>query len=155
MKKICGNDGLLSAFLDNELGDDERRRVSDHLERCAQCRSQLAALQAADALIRDCDPIEPSAGFERSFRDKVSVLERRRQPAWKRWLQPAWRPAMAVGLTAGIVMGVLIFTGNGKAPSLEEMIISENIELLTEYDLIRHLEILENLEALEAMREQS
>jgi hypothetical protein len=115
----------------------------------------LAALQAADAMIRDCDAIEPSATFERNFWGKVSALERRKQPAWKHWLKPGWRPAMAIGLTAGIVMGTLILAGRSKAPSLEEMIISENIELLTEYDLIRHLDILENLDALEAMKEQS
>jgi anti-sigma factor RsiW len=155
MKKICGNDGLLSAYLDNELGDAVRLQVSSHLETCAECRNQLAALQAADAMIRDSDAVEPSATFERSFWGKVSALERRKNPAWKQWLQPGWRPAVAVGLTAGIVMGLLILTGNGKAPSLEEMIISENIELLTEYDLIRHLDILENLDALEAMKERS
>jgi hypothetical protein len=115
----------------------------------------LAALQAADAMVRDCDTVEPSARFERSFRDKISALERRKKPAWKQWLQPGWRPAMAAGLTAGIVMGALILADHRKAPSLEEMIISENIELLTEYDLIRHLDILENLDALEAMKEQS
>jgi hypothetical protein len=115
----------------------------------------LAALQAADAMIRDTDAIEPSATFESSFWGKVSALERRKPPAWKRWLQPGWRPAVAVGLTAGIVMGALILAGNRSAPSLEEVIISENIELLTEYDLIRHLDILENLDVLEAMKEQS
>ncbi|MGD9008837.1 MAG: zf-HC2 domain-containing protein [Desulfobacteraceae bacterium] len=155
MKKICGNDGLLSAYLDNELSDAERLQISGHLETCAKCRNQLAALQAADAMIRDADAIEPSATFDRSFWDKVASQERRKQPAWKQWLQPGWRPAMAVGLTAGIVMGLLIFADNRKAPSLEEMIISENIELLTEYDLIRHLDILENLDALEAMKERS
>jgi anti-sigma factor RsiW len=155
MINICGNDGLLSAYLDNELGDTERLQVSGHLETCAKCRDQLAALQAADAMIRDTDAIEPSATFERSFWGKVSELDRRKKPAWKHWLQPGWRPAMAMGLTAGIVMGALILAGHRKAPSLEEMIISENIELLTEYDLIRHLDILENLDALEAMKEQS
>lgn len=155
MKKICGNDGLLSAYLDNELLDTERLHVSKHLETCAKCRKQLAALQSADAMIRDSGDIMPSATFEQNFWGKVSALERQKQPAWKQWLQPGWRPAMAVGLTACIVMGALILTSSRKAPSLEEMIISENIELLTEYELIRHLDILENLDALEAMKEQS
>jgi anti-sigma factor RsiW len=155
MKNICGNDGLLSTYLDNELGDAERLQVSGHLETCAKCRNQLAALQAADAMIRDAGTIEPSATFDRSFWNKAAAQQRRKQPAWRQWLEPGWRPAMAVGLTAGIVMGALILAGHRKAPSLEEMIISENIELLTEYDLIRHLDILENLDALEAMKEQS
>ena len=155
MKTFCGNDSLLSAYLDNELTDTERLQVSGHLESCADCRNQLAALQAADAMIRGSDVIEPSATFERRFWGKVSALGRRKPPVWKQWLQPGWRPAMAVGLTACIVIGALILAGNRKAPSLEEIVISENIELLTEYDLIRHLDILENLDALEAMKEQS
>lgn len=155
MQNICGNNGLLSAYLDNELGDIERLQVSAHLETCAKCRKQLAALQAADAMILDSDTIEPSTTFERRFWGKVSALERRKQPTWKHWLQPGWRPAMAVGLTAGIVISALILAGHRNAPSLEEMIISENIELLTEYELIRHLDILENLDGLEAMQEHS
>jgi hypothetical protein len=62
---------------------------------------------------------------------------------------------MAMGLTAGIIVGALILKGPKKVPSLEEIIMSENVELLTEYDLIRHLDILENLDALEAMKERS
>ena len=155
MKDICGNNRLLSAYLDNDLDDARRLQVSGHLEDCAECRKQLAALQAADAMIRDADAIEPSATFERRFWSKVSALERRKPQGWKRWLQPGWRPAMAVGVTAGIVLGALILAGDRKAPSLEEIIISENIELLTDYDLIRHLDILENLDALEAMKEKS
>lgn len=155
MKNICGNNGLLSAYLDNELDDARRLQVSGHLESCADCRKRLAALQAADAMVRGCDVIEPSATFERSFWSKVSALEQRKPPAWKRWLRPGWRPAVAVGLTAGIVMGALILAGSRRAPSLEDVIISENIELLTEYDLIRNLDILENLDVLEAMKEQS
>jgi len=155
MKNICGNDVLLSAYLDDELDDTERLQVSGHLKTCVDCRKQLAALQAADTLIRNSDAIEPSATFARSFWSKVLELDHRKLPVWKQWLQTGWRPATAVGLITGIVIGALILTGPKDAPSLEEMIISENIELLTEYDLIRHLDILENLDALETMKGQS
>jgi hypothetical protein len=46
---------------------------------------------------------------------------------------------------------------SGPEPDLsrDEMAIAENMELLMDYDLISHLEILENWDALEAMKERS
>jgi hypothetical protein len=62
---------------------------------------------------------------------------------------------MAAGLAASIVLGVLMISGPEPDLSRDEMAIAENMELLMDYDLIRHLEILENWDALEAMKERS
>lgn len=156
MKTICGNELLLNAYLDNELNEVERQRVQRHLDTCAACQNRLAALQHADDWIRQPGDAALSAGFEQRFWDKVADLEHKKTvPAWRQWLQPGWRPAMAVGLAAGIVLGVWVFTRTEPEVGRDEMAIVENMELLMDYDLIRHLDILENWDALEAMKERS
>ncbi len=156
MKDVCCSDDVLSAYLDAELGDAELQRVSDHLTTCTDCTKRLAALRAVDALVAESDTIEPSDEFNRTFWSKVSEVEQRTEsPLWRQWLHPGWRPALAAGLTAGIIIGAVLISGPKEAPTLEEVIMSENMELLTEYDLIRHLDILENWDALEAMKERS
>lgn len=156
MKTICGNDLLLSAYLDNELNDVQRHHVQRHLDTCSACQKQLAALQRADDWIREPGDTALSAGFEQRFWGKLTDLDHQKSlPAWRQWLQPGWRPAVAAGLAAGLVLGVLIFTGPEPGLSRDEMAIAENMELLMDYDLISNLEILENWDALEAMKERS
>jgi anti-sigma factor RsiW len=154
--QICRNEALLSAFLDGELDNARMQQIRSHLDSCAPCRERLAALVATDKMIQAADGIEPSADFERIFWRTVSELEQRPAPfAWKRWLQPGWRPAIAIGLAAGILFGIMMLTGPRQDMSLEEMFLADNIEFLEEYDVIRHLDILENWDALEAMKERS
>lgn len=156
MGNPCDVEKLLSAFMDGELSEKEVQHVTAHLESCAACRDQLAQLSAADDLIQGLETIEPSADFDRTFWSKVDKLEARRQNRWwMGFLRPNWRPALATGLAAGLVVGVYFFTNLDQGVSPEDRFVAENVEFLNDYELIRDLEILENWEALEAMEEMS
>lgn len=156
MKKICRDEALLSAFIDGELDDARMLQVRSHIDSCTPCREKLDALLATDKMIQEVDDVEPSADFNHKFWRNISELKQHSAPfAWKQWLQPGWRPAMAVGLAAGIVFGIMMLTGPAQDVSPEEMFLADNIEFLEAYDVIRHLDILENWDALEAMKERS
>lgn len=147
---------LLSAFMDGELSAAQAQAVRQHLAQCDACQQQLAALTAADEMVQGVDAIEPSAGFDRAFWNKVADLETRQANRW--WIRlnlTTWRPALAMGLVAGLAMGLFVMQMQEKGVSLEDRFMAENVELLNEYDLIHDLEILENWEALEAMEELS
>jgi len=45
-------DELLSAHLDGELGEVERRRVASHLVECERCRTEISDLARARAAVR-------------------------------------------------------------------------------------------------------
>lgn len=45
MRKMCYDQGVLQAFLDNELPAKKRNAVEEHLSGCAGCRSTLQKLQ--------------------------------------------------------------------------------------------------------------
>jgi len=42
---------LLTAYLDDALGPQTRRRVDEHLDGCAGCRAALAQLQTVASLV--------------------------------------------------------------------------------------------------------
>jgi len=59
------------------LGGEDRARALEHLTRCADCSSELAALsRAADGLLTLAPQHEPPAGFE----DRVLAKLRRERP---------------------------------------------------------------------------
>ncbi len=151
----CKDQSLLSAMLDGELSQEETHAVERHLAQCAECRQRLAALEQTDELLRTVPALEPSAGFNRTFWQKVDQLEARStRRNWFRYLFTGWRPLLAGGL-AGLVAAVFIAYGPQKALTPEEMFIAENIEFLDEFEVIRHLDMLESWEVLEAMEEQT
>lgn len=84
---------LLGLYLDSEMEAVPTKRVSSHLEQCASCRHELAALHAQDALLarsvkwaeNDTDRLRDSiraATFGRRIRIPVTAAAVPRAPAW-------------------------------------------------------------------------
>jgi Putative zinc-finger len=68
---------LLPELARGILGGEDRARALEHLTRCADCSSELAALsRAADGLLTLAPQHEPPAGFE----DRVLARLRRERP---------------------------------------------------------------------------
>lgn len=156
MSKLCPVEIQLSAFLDGELSELENQRIKQHLEGCRFCRQALAELSAADGMVQELEVLEPSPGFERAFWRQIADLEEKQQVRWwQHLLRPGWRPVLATGLAAGLVVGLFFITGVDNAVSLEDRFVAENIDFLNDYEVIRDLDILQNWEALEAMEELS
>ena len=156
MDNPCREEMMLSAFMDGELSVAQTQQVRRHLKSCEACQRQLVDLQATDGLIKNLGPLEPSKGFERRFWDKVADLEVSRQTRWwERYSRPAWRPALAAGLVCCVIAGVLTFGGIGVSVSPEDRFMAENVEFLTDFDVIHNLDILENWDEIEAMKELS
>lgn len=53
-------DGRLSAFLDDELGERAALEVARHLERCDDCRDELEQLRTTRSALRSLPPVTPS-----------------------------------------------------------------------------------------------
>ncbi len=156
MGNPCREETLLSAYMDGALSQADTQQVRRHLESCKACRQQLADLQATDGLLQKLEPLEPSPGFEHTFWRKVAELEEASRPSWwARYTRPVWRPALAAGVAAGLIAGVLIFNSPGTRVSPEDRFMADNVEFLTEYDLIHNLDLLEDWEAIEAMKASS
>ncbi|GGD11297.1 zf-HC2 domain-containing protein [Pontibacillus salipaludis] len=75
----CIENGMLQAYLDDELTRDEKKVVMQHLETCASCREELEELQALESEIepsfQESDlPIDVDAAW-RSFESKIQEKE--------------------------------------------------------------------------------
>jgi anti-sigma factor RsiW len=155
MSNSCRQETLLSAYLDGELTEAQTAELKIHVAECHTCRRTLETLRHTDALIRDLPPLEPSAEFDRTFWEKVDALESQsRYRLWAGYLLGGWRPIWA-GAIAGLAVAVLIYFGGTDPLSPEEVFIAEHMELLEDFDLIGQLEMLEHLDATDAMKELS
>ena len=90
----------LSAFLDDELPDAERRGVAAHLAGCPSCALHLRELAALDALARGLPPAVAPDGYLEALPGRVRQRIRAHRPPSRRapWVWP---------LAAGIALAVL------------------------------------------------
>ncbi len=152
MNNPCNQSKLLSVYLDGELSQVQSEALKAHLDVCPTCRRTLATLRDNDALIRDLPALEPSTDFDRTFWKKIDALEDEIRRPWLQHLFRGWRPVWA-GAMAGLVVAVMIYFKSADPMTPEEVFIAEHMEFLEEYDLIGQLEMLEHLEAIDAMKE--
>ncbi len=120
----------ISLYLYNELADDARHELEQHLHRCTDCAAELAAQQEFQAQMNVLPVEEPSASFLASARMRLqeSLETEQQHRAWYHrfafdptaWLrQVRFSPALAavlliVGFGSGL--GTMYSAMNGKVP---------------------------------------
>ncbi len=151
----CKEPYWLDLMIDGELSPEDAAYVTGHLRHCPACRRRLRRLEQADDFMRRLPKADPSESFDRTFWQKVELLEdrKRRRGGW-RCLLSGWRPILVGGM-AGLAVFAIFAVGHQSSPTPEEAFIAENIELLDDFEVIHNLDILESWEILEAMEERS
>lgn len=104
-------DERIDAWLDGELGERERHGIARHLEECARCRAEYAALIAAvERLETLADPVAPE-DFVAAVMARLAEREPVTSPA-----RVAWALGLAGALgTAASVLAVLWLAGLASA----------------------------------------
>src|SRR3989441_10447697 len=109
---------LLSAYLDERVGADERARIVAHLDACESCRAHLESLRRTVALLHTAEPVRAPEGFRAQVRARIDAQPRRapRTLRLPRWIG-SWRTAGAVvaGVLAWLFSGKLL---RGEVPSV-------------------------------------
>ncbi len=156
MKKECKYNQLISPFMDSELSKKKMEKVRSHLETCKECQNELSQLNAAESLLTELPELEPSKDFDRSFWRNISELEEKKR-AWSfsNLFTYRWQPYLATALTIMLVAGFVIFYQKPSVPGTDDIIISENLELFQDYEMINNLDLLENWEAIMTLKETS
>ena len=140
--------------MDGELSQAQQEMLHRHMETCPQCRERFQALQKTDAMIREMETPAPTADFDRTFWRKVADLEdRRTKHPWLRFFLTGWRPVLATGVAAGLAAVIFISTGRDQGLTPEEMFIAQNVELLRNFDVIDQLDLLEQWDAVQTMKD--
>ena len=110
----------LAAYQDGEIGEEERDRVSTHLQGCPSCRSCYAELEQVWQSLGKIQEIKASREFDRRLSEKINAVPesrlRRRFPWVFQWF-PA--PAMVfilllMGIALGAYMGKLLMESSAR-----------------------------------------
>ncbi len=151
MEKKCLFLPKISSYLDKELSEAERLEMEAHLRACAECKGELESMQGLDRLIQELPEVEPGPGFDSAFWKKVDALEYSR-PARKGLFAAKWPSLLAAAAVVMIGIGSILYHSLlPKAPSIQEIQLATNMELLRELELIENLDFLEHMDELMMM----
>jgi anti-sigma factor RsiW len=132
-------ESLLSAFLDDELSQAERRHFEAHLLGCRRCTQSLRELKSAMALVGDAaarSVVAPSPHFDNDLFARIRSGEAMR-PSVIEWLQgflmpERLRPAFLVGATAcAVFVAVVLFQDSSKKAGETPMLATGTSEVAT------------------------
>jgi hypothetical protein len=104
---------ILPWFVNESLGEKERRRVLAHLQQCAECRSERDRLQALQQIVAEEDGSD-TADYQVPFRrlmNRIAVTETNRTSMGelqRRARIPRWAPWVGVAAT---LVAALLFVG--------------------------------------------
>ncbi len=97
------------------LSAEERRGVAQHLEDCADCRAELAALERLDELLTPAERVRAPADMWSRIQPR---LRRRRAPWWQGLLASP-RPAIAAAAAMLLAVAGIWLTTRGPATTIE------------------------------------
>ena len=128
--------GLLSPYIDGQLGPSDRERLESHLEGCQACRRELESLGATVKLLHRVAMVSPPRSFvlaeEAPKRSPAAALTKaapkmRHEPAFGMMraasVAATWRPAFSLGVlrvATAVAAMLLLFVLAGDATHLFE-----------------------------------
>ena len=128
MKKNCLDIGIIQAFLDGEMAQDQTASVSGHIATCDSCALMLADAEDESAIVfsaleREFNTLVPTQRLWQKINDSIAV-ERDRRPFWEK----AWAflsvglltPSMAAAASLLFVIGLasVVWINQGRKPDI-------------------------------------
>lgn len=135
----------LSAYLDGELPEEEKRRTGEHLKTCSRCRERFEELSRVESVLSEFPGRDPSPFLWTRVQARLEAEREPRSrpaPAFVRWATVA---AASLLLVAG---GIAYWRSTDRRPEIAglEVAIAEDLELYENFDLIRNLDLFESWE---------
>jgi hypothetical protein len=149
----------LVLFHYGDLDGAERGTLQAHLQSCAACAGYLKELGTVLPLTLQAD--QPPEAFWNDYKRELrQKLDRAEKKSWAQsfgeFFQPRWMPAFA---TAGVVALALTFTvGSGiwsTNDSQDDAAIMEMLPVAENLEFFKTMDVLDNLDLLESMGNQS
>lgn len=107
----------LDDYMDGTLDVAEKLKLDEHAASCDACRTTVAAEQSLRGLLRDYPvPTPDSAFFDQALARATHVSTSKQR---NRWIMTGFGGAIAAGLLAWIVGGMLLQTPNISGPSAD------------------------------------
>ena len=110
---------LLSLYLENDLGPDDRESVAAHLSTCRSCASLYTSLEQVQTSLSRFPEAAPSAALlDRLY--SIPVRSKRRRHAFDFFLRPQLQPLLAAASI--LMMAVSLFMFHPDRRSIEKSI---------------------------------
>lgn len=145
----------LVALIDDQLEPARRSQLEAHLEGCQGCQAELSGLRRALEAVDALPALEPSSDLQARFDAR---LERERSGWWAELTTWMRRPvpilALSSSLAALVLVAALVLRPGPAAPDQDELAIANHLELFADYEAIEQLDLLEDLDVLEALGDE-
>ncbi len=111
-----------SGYLEQELSEEERRRVAAHLARCPRCSTAMFAMQKAMNLVRWVPRVEGSPEFEERLMQRIAAEAKQDHPRgrWRdviasfaEWWDELAAAVMMPAPAGALVVALLVGGGGG------------------------------------------
>ncbi|MDY6934819.1 MAG: zf-HC2 domain-containing protein [Spirochaetota bacterium] len=147
---------MLSPYMDEELPHYKADKIRLHLKTCRDCRREIESLQLTDNFLAGLTEIESSDGFDVSFWDRIENI-RRNGRLWSlnTIFSFRWRYYYASALIVILIVFSIMFYNRNPVPTVDDEIISEHLELFRDYEIINHLDLLENWDSINMLKVKS
>jgi len=126
---------LLSLYIDDELDEEERLLVEEHLQKCEECQKELEEYKKIIQALKNIPDEEPPLGYCKRLHEKLLIVEIPKVIAsdkvHKKTMNNKFRWVKYVGTAAALVLVILVYGLNN--PSMSNTKESENIAY--KYDL--------------------
>jgi hypothetical protein len=117
---------LMAAQWQRELSGDETPALQQHLETCAECSTEMAALGLLWERLADMPAPEPSQALDERWRSTLATLVAADKPAVRTWSlanfwpeKPLWQLAIALAcLLTGVLAGANLPRRNNEIAKL-------------------------------------
>ena len=146
----------LIAYLKDELAPAARATIARHLDACGTCRQTADAFRKLLEGLADVPaPAVHWPSYRAELRTRLQARTERRPWAW-------WRHPLPVAVSAGLATALVVVAL--LAPSarqeerrvrpaenlngFEEVVLGTRLDLLRQYPVVEHLDLLENLDVI-------
>jgi hypothetical protein len=119
---------MMAAYWQQDLAGDEQPALRQHLETCAECSAEMAALGTLWARLGDLPVPEPSLALDARWQATLDALSESSRTAPRRVFWPrnlVWQSAFALAcLLIGLLVGMNLPRRNNEIAKLHEEIAS-------------------------------
>lgn len=106
MKPCPSKEDRIDLLLRDALDATERRKIEDHLERCAACRLWSQDLREIRQMVRQMPKATAPEGFEDRVRQRLSAVD----AAAQQTIRPPWRYASVAAALLVLLLGTVVTT---------------------------------------------
>jgi len=96
---------LLSAYLDQEITQDEEEKLLEHLKKCADCARELEYLKGIKRVVLLKERKEPQEFFETRLFERIK--NKRKELMWRAYLPVFKKSILAVLIFFLLIVGLL------------------------------------------------